>query len=166
MGDARRHAVLVRGQALLGRRLAGPAQAGAGRRRADRHRRRRSQAHAGAGRPLRREYNLPFAPVERFVEQCKLVAAACQAVDRDPTSITYTSAAVACIGADDAEVAQRAAAIGREPDELRKNGVAGTPDEARATLQRWEDAGAERVYLQVLDLSDLDHLDAIAALVS
>jgi F420-dependent oxidoreductase-like protein len=112
------------------------------------------------------EYNLPFAPVSRFVEQCQLVRAACEAVDRDPSSITYTTAAVACIGADDAEVARRAAAIGRQPDELRENGVAGTPDEARATLERWFEAGAERVYMQVLDLADLDHLDAIAALVS
>ena len=30
-------------------------------------------------------------------------------------------------------------------------------------MQRWQDAGAERLYLQVLDLSDLDHLDLIAA---
>ena len=32
-----------------------------------------------------------------------------------------------------------------------------------ATLQRWADAGATRVYLQMLDLSDLDHLDLIAS---
>ena len=67
-----------------------------------------------------------------------------------------------CLGADEAEVARRAAAIGREPDELRKNGVAGTPDEVRETLERWQEAGAERMYLQVLDLADLDHLDAVA----
>jgi hypothetical protein len=36
---------------------------------------------------------------------------------------------------------------------------------AHATLQRWQDAGAQRLYLQVLDLADLDHLDAIAAVV-
>jgi hypothetical protein len=35
----------------------------------------------------------------------------------------------------------------------------------RATLARWADAGAERLYLQVLDLADLDHLDAVADLV-
>ena len=108
------------------------------------------------------EYNLPFAPIKRFVEQKELVAKACEAVDRDPTSITYTAAQVLCLGADDAEVARRAKAIGREPDELRKNGVAGTPVEVRETLERWQDAGAEKVYLQVLDLADLEHLDAVA----
>ena len=30
-------------------------------------------------------------------------------------------------------------------------------------MQKWQDAGAERMYLQVLDLADLDHLDALAA---
>ena len=108
------------------------------------------------------EYNLPFAPIKRFVEQKELVAKACEAIDRDPASITYTAAAVLCLGADDAEVARRARAIGREPDELRKNGVAGTPVEVRETLERWQDAGAEKVYLQVLDLADLEHLDAVA----
>jgi F420-dependent oxidoreductase-like protein len=111
------------------------------------------------------EYNTPFVPVERFVEQRQRVAAACERIDRDPASIRCTAAAVVCVGADEDEYVRRAAAIGREPDELRDNGVAGTPDEVVAALQRWVDAGAERMYLQVLDLDDLDHLDAIAALV-
>jgi hypothetical protein len=63
-----------------------------------------------------------------------------------------------CCGADDAEVARRASAIGREVDELKQNGACGTPDEVLATLERWAGAGVERVYLQVLDLSDLDHI--------
>ena len=32
-----------------------------------------------------------------------------------------------------------------------------------ATLQRWHEAGATRIYLQVLDLSDLEHLELVAA---
>jgi len=111
------------------------------------------------------EYNAPFIPVDRFVEQRERVAAACTAIDRDPSSIRYTAAAVVCLGADDAEYGRRARAIGREPDELRRNGVAGTPTEVVAAIQQWADAGAERLYLQVLDLADLDHLDAIAALI-
>ena len=56
----------------------------------------------------------------------------------------------------------RAAAIGRDPDELRTNGVCGTPAEATERLQQWAAAGAERVYLQVLDLTDTDHLALVA----
>jgi len=111
------------------------------------------------------EYNTPFVPVERFVEQRDRVVNACTAIDRDPATIKFTAAAVVCLGTDESEFERRAAVIGRQPDELRKNGVAGTPEEVRAALSRWADAGAERMYLQVLDLGDLDHLDGIAALV-
>ena len=76
--------------------------------------------------------------------------------------MVYSAALVVCAGRDEAEVARRAAAIGRQPDELRQNGAAGTVDEVAATLRRWAEAGAERVYLQVLDLSDLDHLELLA----
>ena len=76
--------------------------------------------------------------------------------------MTFSAALIVCCGADEAEVIRRAAAIGREPDELRENGAAGTPDEVAATLRAWADAGAERIYLQVMDLGDLDHLDLIA----
>ena len=36
----------------------------------------------------------------------------------------------------------------------------------RTTMERWQDAGADRLYLQVLDLGDLDHLDLIASMAS
>ena len=67
-----------------------------------------------------------------------------------------------CCGADEAEVERRAANIGRKPDELRANGAAGTPDEVVARLQAFADIGAETVYLQVLDLDDLEHLELLA----
>lgn len=108
------------------------------------------------------EFNMPFVPLDTYVDQCGVVARACEAHDRDPATMTWSAALVVCIGENQAELAQRAAAIGREPDELITNGVAGTPDQARATVQRWADAGADRLYLQVLDLDDLDHLDLIA----
>ncbi len=107
------------------------------------------------------EFNLPFAPIERFVEQRERVAAACTAIGRTEPMI-WSAALIACVGRNEAEVARRAAALGREPDELRLNGAAGTVDEVAATLRRWAEAGADRIYLQILDLDDLDHLDLIA----
>jgi hypothetical protein len=74
-----------------------------------------------------------------------------------------SAALVLCVGKDEEEFARRAAAIGRDTDELRAHGVAGTPAEAVETLGRYAEAGAHRIYLQVLDLADLDHLDLIAA---
>ena len=107
------------------------------------------------------EFNLPFTTIETFTAQTGRVRAACEAAGRtDP--MTYSAAVVVCVGKDEAEVARRAAVIGREPDELRKNGAAGTPAEVADTIRQWNQAGAERMYLQVLDLDDLDHLDLIA----
>ena len=109
------------------------------------------------------EFNTPFVSLDFFAEQTDRVRAACSAIDRDPASLTYSAAVVACVGQDEAEFAERAAAIGREPDELRENGVAGTPDQVRDMVDRWHRAGAERLHLQILDLADLDHLDLLAA---
>ena len=63
-----------------------------------------------------------------------------------------------CCGTSDAEISRRAAAIHREVSELRHNGLAGTPAEVLDKLAQYAAAGAERFYLQVLDLSDHDHL--------
>jgi F420-dependent oxidoreductase-like protein len=109
------------------------------------------------------EFNVPFSSAEDNARLFAGVREACVEAGRDPSSLVYSSALVLCIGRDEAEIARRAAAIGREVDELREHGVAGTPAEAVDVLGRYAEAGAERVYLQVLDLADLDHLDLVAA---
>ncbi|MCW2536093.1 MAG: putative reductase [Modestobacter sp.] len=109
------------------------------------------------------EFNVPFASATDNAQLFDGVRAACDEAGRDPSSLVYSSALVLCVGRDDAEVARRAAAIGRDADELRANGVAGSPAEAVDVLGRYAEAGATRVYLQVLDLADLDHLDLVAA---
>ena len=109
------------------------------------------------------EFNLPFQSRQRFIEQCGRVRVACETIGRDPGSLVYSCAQVVCVGRDEAELARRAEAIGREVDDLRANDVCGTPAEAVERLRLWSAEGASRVYLQVLDLADLDHLDLIAA---
>jgi F420-dependent oxidoreductase-like protein len=107
------------------------------------------------------EYNVAFAPVQTFVERKQRVEAACAAIKRE-RPIRYSLAIVACAGATEADVARRAAAIGRDLDDLRTNGATGSAAEAAAAIRTFIDAGAERIYLQILDLSDLDHLDFLA----
>jgi F420-dependent oxidoreductase-like protein len=109
------------------------------------------------------EFNVPFSSLDDTAAAFDRVRAACDARDRDPGDLVYSAAQVVCVGADEAEVERRAAAIGRDPAELRANGAAGTPDEVVARLRSFADLGATRAYLQVLDLSDLDHLALIAA---
>ncbi|WP_424530500.1 LLM class F420-dependent oxidoreductase [Sphaerisporangium viridialbum] len=107
------------------------------------------------------EYNVPFNSLEETTAAFGRVRAACEAAGR--RSIVFSAAQVVCVGADEAEIARRAAAIGREVSELRENGLAGTPEEVLDKIGKFAGAGSERLYLQVLDLSDLDHLELIAA---
>jgi alkanesulfonate monooxygenase len=108
------------------------------------------------------EFNLPFSSLADTNAQFGRVRAACEARGRDPASLRLSAAQVVCCGKDEAEVARRAANIGRKVDELRANGATGTPDEVAARLRAFAGIGAQTVYLQVLDLDDLDHLDLLA----
>ncbi|MGW4299225.1 LLM class F420-dependent oxidoreductase [Streptomyces sp. NPDC004646] len=109
------------------------------------------------------EFNIPFASVEDSARQFGRVRAAAEEEGRAPDSLVYSNALVVCVGRDDQEVARRAAAIGREPDELKANGLAGTPAEVVEKIGRYAEVGSERIYLQLLDLTDLDQLELISA---
>lgn len=109
------------------------------------------------------EFNLPFRGLAAFVEQKARVEEACRAIGRDPGSMTYSAAVTVAIGATGAEAERRAAAIGRDPAHMREFGLCGTPAEVIERIDEWSEAGATRLYLQILDLDDLDHLDLVAA---
>ncbi len=109
------------------------------------------------------EFNIPFVPLDTLSTQFARVADAVEAAGRPADSIVYSAAFVLCAGRDDDEIARRASAIGREVDELRSNSpTVGTPDEIVDKLGPFVEAGVQRVYLQLLDMSDLDHVDFFA----
>ena len=109
------------------------------------------------------EFNIPFAPLDMAKTQVERVADALAAAGRSADSLTYSAAFVVCAGRDDADIARRAAAIGREVDELRSNSpLVGTPAEIADKLGPYIAAGIQRAYLQLLDMSDLDHLEFFA----
>lgn len=110
------------------------------------------------------EFNMPFAGLDALVDGQERVDTVCRERGRDPATLGRSTAQVLCVGRDEAELARRADAIGRRPDELRANGIAGTPAEAVDKIGTFgERAGMQRLYLQVLDLSDLDHLELVAS---
>ena len=106
------------------------------------------------------EFNLPFQPLERTREQFERVRAAAQETGRE---LVLSAAQTLCVGRDDAEVRRRAEAIGLPLERLRAMGLVGTVDEVVEQASGYAEAGATRLYLQVLDLSDLDHLELAAA---
>ncbi|KKC05234.1 LLM class F420-dependent oxidoreductase [Mycobacterium nebraskense] len=110
------------------------------------------------------EFNIPFAPIDVAEKQYQRVAQAVAAAGRPDDSMAYSSAFVLCAGRRDRELARRAAAIGRELDELRSNSpLVGTPAEIVDNLGAWKQIGVQRVYTQLLDLTDLAHLELLAS---
>jgi alkanesulfonate monooxygenase len=110
------------------------------------------------------EYNVHFTDVDTGVTRFGRVHDACEAIGRDPKSLRRSVAHTLCVGRDDAELARRAAAIGRDVDDVRANGFGGTPAELVDKIGTWrERTGVTRFYFQVLDLHDLDHIELVAA---
>jgi F420-dependent oxidoreductase-like protein len=105
------------------------------------------------------EYNVPMHSFDDTVQAFARVRAACEQTGRD---VLLSAAQTIAVGKDEAEVRRRAEAIGHDPARLREGGLCGTPGEVVEKIGRFAEAGASRVYLQTLDLRDLDHLELVA----
>ena len=124
----------------------------------------------GSGRPrsarlaakYAAEYNVAFATQEQISAALGGVAAACADAGRSADSMRWSVAQTVCCGRDEAEVSRRADAIGRNPADLREFGLGGTPNELVERIGEFADLGASTVYLQLLDLDDLDQLALLA----
>jgi F420-dependent oxidoreductase-like protein len=110
------------------------------------------------------EFNAAFLSPADSAALFSRVRSACTEAGRDPATMTFSAAQVVAVGRDSAEYERRAAAIGRDPATLRSQGLAGSPEEVAAKIAEFAEAGVTRLYLQVLDLSDLEHLDLLATL--
>jgi F420-dependent oxidoreductase-like protein len=108
------------------------------------------------------EFNVPFAGVERTAAQFQRVRAACIEAARDPDELVYSHAVTVCCAESESELRRRAERIGMDLSELRRSGAAGSPDEVLERLSSFAAIGAQRCYLQLIDLDDLDHLELIA----
>ncbi len=105
------------------------------------------------------EFNVPFLDLASTAAAYSRVRDACAETGRDPASMRFSAANPVCCGKDDAEVARRAAAIGRPADDM----IAGSPAQVVDQLGEFGQAGAGTFYLQVIDLTDLDQLELLAS---
>jgi F420-dependent oxidoreductase-like protein len=108
------------------------------------------------------DFNAGYMRVEDVADRFARVRAACEAAGRDPATLVCSTAKAVCCADDPATLRQRAAAIGRNLDGLRERAFGGSAAEVLETLEQLHAIGTQRVYLQVLDLSDLDHIREIA----
>jgi F420-dependent oxidoreductase-like protein len=109
------------------------------------------------------DFNSGFGSLSDTQDSFNRVRAAVEQAGRSESSMIYSTAQTVCCGRDEAEVERRAAAIGRKADEMRDTCLVGTPDELIAKIAKFAELGTQRIYLQVLDLDDIEHLELIAA---
>ena len=110
------------------------------------------------------EFNIGFVPEDVVAEKFAVVRAACEDIGRDPATLKLSVALPTIVGADDAAIERRAAAIGQTRAQFDNGAnLIGRPEEIAAKVERLRDLGAERVYFQLLDLRDIDHADEVGA---
>jgi F420-dependent oxidoreductase-like protein len=112
------------------------------------------------------EYNTDGVSPAECAEAYNRISAACEKIGRDPAEITLSAVVTLCCGTSSAEIARRkdviAAKSGGDFAGHLDNSVTGTPAQVAERLHAFKEAGASRVYLQLFDLIDLDHLRLVA----
>jgi F420-dependent oxidoreductase-like protein len=109
------------------------------------------------------EFNVAFRSLDVAAEQFERVAAACAAIGRDQAEVVRSVAHTALVGRTDAEVSQRALTVGRDESGKADNPLFGTVAEVVDKVGRWrERTGFTRLYVQLLDLGDLDQVELVA----
>lgn len=118
------------------------------------------------------EFNLSSSSPDQARQKYVELTAACEAIGRDPTTIARSTMAGVLIGRDQAELDRRKqdllAAFGQDAggedwiDAREPRWVLGTPDQARAMVARFAEAGTERIMLQDFVPRDLDMIDLMA----
>jgi F420-dependent oxidoreductase-like protein len=110
------------------------------------------------------EFNIGFRPEAEIADAFARVRAACERIDRDPSTMKLSVALPTIAGPDEATLARRAAATGRPLDEFRNGtNICGDADEIAAKVARLADLGARRIYFQTVDMRDLDQTAYLGA---
>jgi len=108
------------------------------------------------------EFNQPFPQVDDYRAQVKVVREACETIGRDPDDLFYSVALTVCCGESEEELGLRAGKLGLRLEDLRATAAAGRPSEVIDRIADFVDAGAQRVYLQLLDCSDVEQVHLLA----
>jgi alkanesulfonate monooxygenase SsuD/methylene tetrahydromethanopterin reductase-like flavin-dependent oxidoreductase (luciferase family) len=117
------------------------------------------------------EFNLSSSGPEKARPAYAAVDAACVAIGRDPATLAHSTMAGVLIGRNEEEMADRLAAAVKAfstgdddsewLEERLERWITGTPDEARAQVRRFAEAGVERIMLQDFLPWDLDMIDVM-----
>jgi len=109
------------------------------------------------------EWNFGFRPAEHFAELNLYLDELLESEGRAPEAVRRTVANTTIIGRDDQQLKRKVEDLGFSEDGIRKFGmIVGTGTQISDRIGEYEEAGAQRVMLQWLDLEDMDGLEALA----
>jgi F420-dependent oxidoreductase-like protein len=112
------------------------------------------------------EFNMPFKSVAQTAEAYERVREAAVRVDRPGSGrepLTLSAGIVVAIGRTDAEARRRAAPLHVKSALPAEDPVVGSPAQLVDRIREFAAIGTSRVHLRLTDLTDLDHLELIAA---
>jgi alkanesulfonate monooxygenase SsuD/methylene tetrahydromethanopterin reductase-like flavin-dependent oxidoreductase (luciferase family) len=123
------------------------------------------------------EYNISSSTPAQVREIKAKLAAACEKVGRDPSTLTVSVMAGVLVGSDQAELEHRTEAVKAEFADAvvaaeewlsarHDRWVVGTPEQAHARIAEYEDTGIDRLLLQDFLPRDTDHIAAMGELIA
>ncbi|WP_456286100.1 LLM class F420-dependent oxidoreductase [Microbacterium sp. JZ70] len=105
------------------------------------------------------EFNIAFQPEDVIADRFARVRAACERIGRDPETLKLSVALTTLAGGSEADLERRAAATQTDLAAFRAgDGFAGSADDIVAKATRLKKLGASRLYFQLMDMGDLDHV--------
>lgn len=117
------------------------------------------------------EYDVVYVDPIRAKERMDRISAACEAIDRDPTTVRRSLLTKTIVGTDESEVRRRVTELmaweegDGDPDafleELRSTHVVGTSDQVLTRLAEFAAAGIQRVLVHQLVHTDLESVELI-----
>lgn len=109
------------------------------------------------------EWNCGFRSTETFAKLNAYLDELLASEGRRPEQVRRTVANTTVFGRDDQEVKRKIDDSGYSEDGIKKFGmIVGTGQKIADRIGQYEEAGAQRVMLQWLDLEDIDGLEALA----
>jgi alkanesulfonate monooxygenase SsuD/methylene tetrahydromethanopterin reductase-like flavin-dependent oxidoreductase (luciferase family) len=109
------------------------------------------------------EWNCVMLTPQVFDERNRLLTDVLNLAGRKPESVRRSMMTGCIFGKDDASLKEKLARQNQTIEEMQEEGiVAGSPDQVKDQLHRFEEVGLQRIMLQWLDLDDMDGLEALA----
>ncbi|HEX3830596.1 MAG TPA: TIGR03560 family F420-dependent LLM class oxidoreductase [Solirubrobacteraceae bacterium] len=105
------------------------------------------------------EFNAAFAPLDVARQRFAQVKQRATELGRDPSDLRLSIVIPrVCVGVDEAEVRRRLRILGPPIGAIPDQGLAGSPAYVAERLAEWIDAGADRIYIHLLDVDDVEHV--------